>query len=32
LNTIFSDAMEKACIDDGLLNALSGLDKIERKP
>ena len=27
LNTVFSDAIEKACIDDGLLNALGNLDK-----
>jgi hypothetical protein len=32
INTVFSDALEKACIDNGLLNALSDLDKIERIP
>jgi hypothetical protein len=30
LNTAFSDAIEKACIDNGLLNALSDVDKAEQ--
>ena len=32
INEVFSDGVEKACIEGGMLNALRGLDKTESPP